>query len=129
MLAWWTGVLRFVCVCCVMQRESPANIGWTQENCCVPLFALTLRDGFVGVQLKKEKQEATALGDGETRSSVKVIPAAQRRVQKGHPPPAFLPFRFTCTTVQATDLPRSHVNSRARVTPAIHRLRARAEPV
>jgi len=57
------------------------------------LFALTLRDGFVGAQLKKEKQEATALGEGgETRSQVKVIPAAQRRVQKGLPPPAPLPL-------------------------------------
>lgn len=73
-------------MCLSCDLESPANIGWTHERCCVPLFALTLRDGLVGAQLKKEKQEATALGEGgEVRSTAKVIPAAQRRVQKGHP--------------------------------------------
>ena len=35
MLARGTGGLRVFFVRCVMQRESPANIGWTQENCCV----------------------------------------------------------------------------------------------
>jgi len=51
-------------------------------------FANNLNDCPNGVQLKKEKQEASASGGGEegaTKSSSKVIPAAQRRVQKGLP--------------------------------------------